>query len=190
MIYQCFWVIKIFNKHQLPSDGHVDTVFSWLQRQHLLNYLVRYIAIICKDPGTPQNGSRNGSEDFSYKSKLSFQCNKGFILFGSYERSCDEDGKWTGVQPYCIGNPLHLISLFKWYLLSYCSCLCYPSQNFNPTWHYTLKYWHNKVSHMACPITYLKSPLLLPWIDCLLLHTIINFCCCPSMFITSGLHLM
>ncbi|KAM7431863.1 CUB and sushi domain-containing protein 3 [Porites harrisoni] len=59
-------------------------------------------AIFCEDPGTPQNGSRTGSAVFKYGEKLSFLCNKGFILFGSHERSCEGGGKWTGVQPYCV----------------------------------------------------------------------------------------
>ncbi|XP_068726553.1 zona pellucida sperm-binding protein 3 receptor-like isoform X1 [Montipora capricornis] len=59
-------------------------------------------ATVCKDPGTPLHGSRNGSKVFSYKAKLSFQCNKGFILYGAHERTCNDDGKWTGPQPYCV----------------------------------------------------------------------------------------
>ncbi|KAJ7375457.1 CUB and sushi domain-containing protein 1 [Desmophyllum pertusum] len=59
-------------------------------------------AITCADPGTPQHGSRSGSETFKYGSKVSFRCNKGYIIFGSYERSCRDEGEWTGVQPYCV----------------------------------------------------------------------------------------
>ncbi|XP_067016859.1 C4b-binding protein alpha chain-like isoform X1 [Acropora muricata] len=58
--------------------------------------------IVCEDPGIPLHGSRNGSKVFNYKAKLSFQCNKGFILYGAHERTCSEDGKWTGPQPYCV----------------------------------------------------------------------------------------
>lgn len=37
---------------------------------------------------------------------MSFQCNKGFILYGAHERTCSEDGKWTGPQPYCVGKEI------------------------------------------------------------------------------------
>ncbi|KAL9989300.1 hypothetical protein ACROYT_G003834 [Oculina patagonica] len=59
-------------------------------------------AITCEDPGIPQYGSRNGSKVFMYDSKVSFRCNKGYIIYGSYERTCDGEGEWTGVQPYCV----------------------------------------------------------------------------------------
>lgn len=62
------------------------------------------LAITCADPGVPQHGSRNGSGDFKYGAKVSFRCNKGYIIYGSYERSCGGEGEWTGVQPYCVGK--------------------------------------------------------------------------------------
>ncbi|KAK5932062.1 hypothetical protein CgunFtcFv8_003797 [Champsocephalus gunnari] len=50
---------------------------------------------------TPRNGKKNGTH-YLEGSCLSFTCNEGFSLNGSTERTCLDDGSWTGEQPYCI----------------------------------------------------------------------------------------
>ncbi|KAJ4922948.1 hypothetical protein JOQ06_021269 [Pogonophryne albipinna] len=50
---------------------------------------------------TPRNGKKNGTH-YLEGSCLSFTCNEGFSLYGSMERTCLDDGSWTGEQPYCI----------------------------------------------------------------------------------------
>ncbi|XP_072912857.1 CUB and sushi domain-containing protein 1-like [Hemitrygon akajei] len=63
---------------------------------------------LCGDPGIPVHGSRLGDE-FKIRSLLRFNCEAGYILRGSSERSCKPDGSWSGVQPVCeavsCGNP-------------------------------------------------------------------------------------
>ncbi|XP_072107222.1 CUB and sushi domain-containing protein 1a [Mobula birostris] len=63
---------------------------------------------LCGDPGIPVHGSRLGDE-FKIRSLLRFNCEAGYILRGSSERSCKPDGSWSGIQPVCeavsCGNP-------------------------------------------------------------------------------------
>ncbi|EMP25344.1 CUB and sushi domain-containing protein 3 [Chelonia mydas] len=62
----------------------------------------------CGDPGIPGHGSREDS-DFKIKSTVRFNCEIGYILHGSEERTCLGNGTWTGRQPECkavqCGNP-------------------------------------------------------------------------------------
>lgn len=83
-----------------------------------INFIIPCLAITCADPGTPQHGSRSGSETFKYGSKVSYRCNKGYIIFGSYERSCRDEGEWTGVQPYCVGKYVLYTAFMKIELLN------------------------------------------------------------------------
>ncbi|XP_044053587.1 sushi domain-containing protein 2 isoform X2 [Siniperca chuatsi] len=50
---------------------------------------------------TPRNGKKNGTF-YLEGNTLSFTCNEGHILYGSTERTCLDDGTWTGDQPHCI----------------------------------------------------------------------------------------
>ncbi|XP_035514372.1 sushi domain-containing protein 2 isoform X1 [Morone saxatilis] len=50
---------------------------------------------------TPRNGKKNGTR-YLEGSTLSFTCNEGYILYGSTERTCLDDGTWTGKQTNCI----------------------------------------------------------------------------------------
>ncbi|KAM9743348.1 sushi domain-containing protein 2 isoform 2-T2 [Menidia menidia] len=48
----------------------------------------------------PRNGRKNGTR-YLQGNTVKFSCDEGFTMFGSRERSCAEDGSWTGEQPYC-----------------------------------------------------------------------------------------
>uniref|UniRef100_A0A8C1ZS09 CUB and Sushi multiple domains 1 n=1 Tax=Cyprinus carpio TaxID=7962 RepID=A0A8C1ZS09_CYPCA len=54
----------------------------------------------CGDPGIPPHGSRLG-EEFRHKSLLRFTCEAGYVLIGSSERTCLQNGSWSGTQPVC-----------------------------------------------------------------------------------------
>ncbi|XP_062852030.1 CUB and sushi domain-containing protein 1-like [Trichomycterus rosablanca] len=62
----------------------------------------------CGDPGIPPHGSRLG-EEFRVRSLLRFTCEAGYTLIGSSERTCLQNGSWSGIQPMCeavsCGNP-------------------------------------------------------------------------------------
>uniref|UniRef100_A0A3P8W7T0 CUB and Sushi multiple domains 1 n=1 Tax=Cynoglossus semilaevis TaxID=244447 RepID=A0A3P8W7T0_CYNSE len=55
----------------------------------------------CGDPGTPPHGTRLGGEEFKTKSLLRFSCEAGYALIGSAERTCLNNGTWSGRQPVC-----------------------------------------------------------------------------------------
>ncbi|KAM6977905.1 CUB and sushi domain-containing protein 1-like [Aplochiton taeniatus] len=63
---------------------------------------------VCGDPGIPPHGTRLG-EEFRLKSLLRFNCEAGYSLIGSAERTCLHNGSWSGTQPVCqavsCGNP-------------------------------------------------------------------------------------
>ncbi|KAM6930980.1 sushi domain-containing protein 2 [Xenentodon cancila] len=50
---------------------------------------------------TPRNGRKNGTV-YLQGNTLSFTCNEGYILYRSSERTCMDEGTWTGEQPCCI----------------------------------------------------------------------------------------
>ncbi|XP_026177714.1 sushi domain-containing protein 2 isoform X2 [Mastacembelus armatus] len=50
---------------------------------------------------TPRNGRKNGTH-YVKGNTLNFSCNDGYKLYGTAQRTCLDDGTWTGEQPYCI----------------------------------------------------------------------------------------
>ncbi|XP_019851357.1 PREDICTED: uncharacterized protein LOC100634273, partial [Amphimedon queenslandica] len=54
----------------------------------------------CGDPGTPTNGSSNGSV-YTYNSVVSYQCISGYSISGADTLSCLSTGSWNGSVPYC-----------------------------------------------------------------------------------------
>lgn len=67
------------------------------------SFCIPLLAITCADPGTPLHGSRNTTgPPFSHMSLIFYECNNGYILYGTDRRSCNGDGEWTGVQPFCV----------------------------------------------------------------------------------------
>lgn len=87
-------------------------------------------AKFCGDPGTPVGGFREG-RSFIYQSEVSFTCAPPLILVGTATRLCESDGDWSGTQPRCIGNLIHLFALtvlvmqFVLICLKICLCCCY-----------------------------------------------------------------
>ncbi|XP_036069422.1 sushi domain-containing protein 2 isoform X1 [Oryzias melastigma] len=49
----------------------------------------------------PTNGKKNGSR-YLQGDTVSFSCDEGYLLFGSEERTCLEDGAWSGEESHCI----------------------------------------------------------------------------------------
>ena len=66
--------------------------------------LFNSVAIKCDDPGPLQNGFQEGSLNFSYGAEIRYMCKAGYVIFGSPTRTCSEEGRWTGVKPFCVGN--------------------------------------------------------------------------------------
>ncbi|XP_060053915.1 E-selectin isoform X2 [Erinaceus europaeus] len=62
-------------------------------------------AVVCVDPGQPQNGSVNCSHSLTgaltYRSSCKFTCEDGFQLQGATQVECTAERKWTQDVPVC-----------------------------------------------------------------------------------------
>uniref|UniRef100_A0A3Q4HSV0 Sushi domain containing 2 n=1 Tax=Neolamprologus brichardi TaxID=32507 RepID=A0A3Q4HSV0_NEOBR len=94
------------------------TLKAYQKHQALLHALKPVVS--CGWLPTPRNGRKNGT-DYLEVSTLSFACNKGYIMYGSAERTCLSDGTWTGDQPFCI--TVYLTVIFTQYALFVCILL-------------------------------------------------------------------
>ncbi|NXG84660.1 PAMR1 protease, partial [Stercorarius parasiticus] len=64
----------------------------------------------CSDPGGPLNGYRRVVEDTGLLNGryakigtvIAFFCNNSYVLSGNEQRTCQNDGEWSGKQPICI----------------------------------------------------------------------------------------
>ncbi|NXM29689.1 PAMR1 protease, partial [Oxyruncus cristatus] len=64
----------------------------------------------CSDPGGPLNGYRRVVEDTGLLNGryakigtvIAFFCNNSYVLSGNEQRTCQENGEWSGKQPICI----------------------------------------------------------------------------------------
>ena len=66
----------------------------------------------CGDPGTPSNGSRNGSV-FTFGGTVRYECSEGYRLSGSIIRKCQATAKWSGDQAVCKGKIIKKISFIS-----------------------------------------------------------------------------
>ncbi|XP_013858624.1 complement factor B [Austrofundulus limnaeus] len=55
---------------------------------------------VCADPGIPPGASRTGNL-FGIDDKVHYRCTGNLFLVGSKERTCQENGQWTGQEPAC-----------------------------------------------------------------------------------------
>ncbi|KAI0221189.1 hypothetical protein LSAT2_027418 [Lamellibrachia satsuma] len=69
--------------------------------------------VSCGSPKTPSNGTKNESS-ILLGGVVTFSCNDGFRLEGSAQRTCTEQGEWSGVDVSCVevicdvlNTPLH-----------------------------------------------------------------------------------
>ncbi|KAM9788847.1 complement factor B-like [Neosynchiropus ocellatus] len=58
------------------------------------------IGHMCPDPGVPPGAARSGNS-FDINDKVTYTCSGDLMLLGSSERTCLEDGQWTGTEPAC-----------------------------------------------------------------------------------------
>ncbi|NXW55957.1 PAMR1 protease, partial [Eurystomus gularis] len=64
----------------------------------------------CSDPGGPLNGYRRVVEDTGLLNGryaktgtvIAFFCNNSYVLSGKEQRTCQDNGEWSGKQPICI----------------------------------------------------------------------------------------
>lgn len=68
----------------------------------------------CSDPGGPLNGYRRVVEDTGLLNGryakigtvIAFFCNNSYVLSGNEQRTCQDNGEWSGKQPICIKGSL------------------------------------------------------------------------------------
>ena len=58
------------------------------------------LAVNCGYPGAPGNGQAQYSTT-TYNSVVTYTCEDGYTLQGSYNRTCQSDMEWTGSVPQC-----------------------------------------------------------------------------------------
>ncbi|KAG7480929.1 hypothetical protein MATL_G00061450 [Megalops atlanticus] len=51
----------------------------------------------------PKNGQKEGTT-YLEGAKVKFSCNKGYVLSGSSERTCQMDGQWSGETTHCVSD--------------------------------------------------------------------------------------
>uniref|UniRef100_A0A8B9HTR2 Sushi, von Willebrand factor type A, EGF and pentraxin domain-containing protein 1 n=1 Tax=Astyanax mexicanus TaxID=7994 RepID=A0A8B9HTR2_ASTMX len=57
-------------------------------------------ALSCNPPTVPEHGILKGT-NFTYRSKVTFSCEKGYILEGPMEIQCESNLKWSSEPPIC-----------------------------------------------------------------------------------------
>lgn len=62
--------------------------------------LAHIIAILCEELESPENGLVDVPNRLP-GSTATYYCSEGYNLVGSRTRSCQNNGFWTGVTPFC-----------------------------------------------------------------------------------------
>uniref|UniRef100_A0A672YTG6 Sushi domain-containing protein 2-like n=1 Tax=Sphaeramia orbicularis TaxID=375764 RepID=A0A672YTG6_9TELE len=119
MLTMCFGEGARFCKYDTLTTRSLAVGNSTLRvfQNHQALIKVLEPVVSCGWIPVPQSGKKNGS-NYLEGSTLSFSCNEGFILYGSSERTCLDDGTWTGEQPYyspCfyLSDPMAITSLIQ-----------------------------------------------------------------------------
>ena len=57
----------------------------------------------CGYPGSPRNGSLTENPGLKYdvETQITYKCESSFVLFGQNQRTCGENGTWSGAIPEC-----------------------------------------------------------------------------------------
>ncbi|GAA6218625.1 sushi domain-containing protein 2-like [Lates japonicus] len=103
MLSMCSGEGEHFCKYDTLTTGSLAvgnaTLRAFQNHQALMEALQPVVS--CGWLPTPRNGKKNGTH-YLEGDTLSFSCNEGYILYGSTQRACLDDGTWTREQPYCI----------------------------------------------------------------------------------------
>ena len=68
-----------------------------------MSFVLFFLVVDCGDPGTPNNGYRQGNY-FKFNSTINFSCKEKHHLEGARHVTCQANGKWTAPAPECLGR--------------------------------------------------------------------------------------
>ena len=74
-------------------------------------YLIPFPGTKCQKLSAPMNGSMTSSLNFTFKDVVQYKCDWGFEMKGDRQRTCQADGRWTGIEPYCESKYLTFLVL-------------------------------------------------------------------------------
>ena len=99
------WLVRTFvcvEKMESGKEKHLSVKVCFfikgLSRNHSLNFIPT--EILCPDLPNPLGGVVNLTSRI-IGSTVTYSCNEGFILNGSAEGVCQEDGTWSITPPSC-----------------------------------------------------------------------------------------
>ncbi|XP_037536129.1 sushi domain-containing protein 2 [Nematolebias whitei] len=92
-----------FCKHDTLISGSLAVGNATLRAHRSHRALMEALepVVSCGWIPSPRNGKKNGTR-YLQGDTLSFSCSEGYTLYGSPERTCVQDGSWTGEQTHCI----------------------------------------------------------------------------------------
>ena len=71
------------------------------QSLHMVCFCVTFTLVVdCGVLDNPANGRIDVSQT-SFGTTATYSCNSGFVLVGKATRTCQANGKWSGVAPTC-----------------------------------------------------------------------------------------
>ena len=60
-----------------------------------------FVGITCSPLDDPNNGSVNTSRRITVGDVSRYSCDKGYMVNGTADRTCQADGQWSGSMPTC-----------------------------------------------------------------------------------------
>ena len=60
-----------------------------------------FVGITCSLLDDPNNGSVNTSRRITVGNVARYSCDKGYMVNGTADRTCQADGQWSGSMPTC-----------------------------------------------------------------------------------------
>ena len=122
----------------------------------------------CSDPGTPTNGEKVSSDEFTYEAEVAYGCLGEYVLVGSPIITCQSNGYWSDKLPSCEytdcmdpgipDNGIRTGSNFSFN--STVNFTCYPGYQLNGNDVITCGTdgkWNNDIP--SCNITYCSDPM-------------------------------
>ncbi|XP_049434450.1 sushi domain-containing protein 2 [Epinephelus fuscoguttatus] len=103
MLTMCFGEGAVFCKYDTLTTRSLTMGNATLRayQSHQAQMKALEPVVSCGWLQTPRNGKKSGTH-YLEGNTLSFTCSTGYTLYGSTERTCLDDGTWTGETPYCV----------------------------------------------------------------------------------------